>query len=203
MYIRKENLLLSEQTLVNHAVYLYLFYHMYFGLFDKIREGDSTKITFIIIAITVFSIIVSTFKGIKLNYYLKLVKKGKEKTHEVIKMITGSDDFDKNDPIHRKNLEISLYDNLQLLRYLAMTLPLLGLIGTIFGFILILSISPENLLNIKTENIPEIVVHLFSSLGIALYTTLAGALGYLWVSYNLHILQRASSQLFNYLIKNS
>lgn len=203
MYSKNNHLLISKMILINGSLFLLLIYSMYMNLYDLILQSDPTKITFVIIGLTLFGVLLSIIKGFKFNYYLiQLNRKNDTKITDFVIKMTDSHltEIDINNPVFRKNLEISLSEQLTEINFISKTLPLLGLIGTIIGFVIILSISPDVILNITPEKIPELIVELLSGLGIALYTTLAGACGYLWVAYNLHILKRSSMQIYRQLI---
>lgn len=72
-------------------------------------------------------------------------------------------------------------------RYLANSLVLLGLIGTVMGFIVALSgVDPLTVSNI--DSITPMVATLISGMSIALYTTLVGSIFNIWLSLNNNIL---------------
>lgn len=71
---------------------------------------------------------------------------------------------------------------------LAGTLTLLGLVGTVVGFIVALyGVDQAGVAD--PSAIGKIVATLMHGMGIALYTTLAGAVGYLWVISNVWMLE--------------
>ncbi len=71
--------------------------------------------------------------------------------------------------------------------YLANTLVMLGLIGTIVGFIIAFSgVDPESAARI--ESVGPMVSALISGAGVAMYTTLVGAVGHVWLGLMAHLI---------------
>jgi len=71
-------------------------------------------------------------------------------------------------------------------RHVADSLIFLGLIGTVIGFILALSgIDPAAAG--KVENVSAMVSMLINGMSVALYTTLVGAVFYIWLIINYRI----------------
>ena len=72
-------------------------------------------------------------------------------------------------------------------RHIANALVFLGLIGTVIGFIMALSgIDPEAAS--KAENVATMVATLIGGMSVALYTTLIGAILYIWLTVAYRIL---------------
>jgi peptidoglycan/LPS O-acetylase OafA/YrhL len=74
----------------------------------------------------------------------------------------------------------------RLAAWIAPALVYVGLIGTIVGISLVfVGIDPESAGDV-TAVVP-LVARLIQGIGIALYTTLLGSVGYLWLSLNVHL----------------
>ncbi len=70
--------------------------------------------------------------------------------------------------------------------WIAPALVYIGLIGTIVGISLVfVEVTPESAGEV-TAAVP-LVAGLIQGIGIALYTTLLGSVGYLWLSLNIHL----------------
>lgn len=92
-------------------------------------------------------------------------------------------------------LRVRLIDAISHVRYLADALVLLGLVGTVVGFIIALSgIEPNTAVSV--DKIGAIVSTLISGIGVALYTTLLGAVFHLWLGFNYRMLVGASVRLY-------
>ncbi len=84
-------------------------------------------------------------------------------------------------------LRLRLTDRIVVVRHVADSLVFLGLIGTVIGFILALSgIDPEAAG--KVENVSAMVATLINGMSVALYTTLVGAVFYIWLIIDYRIL---------------
>ncbi len=84
-------------------------------------------------------------------------------------------------------LRLKLTNRIVVVRHIANALVFLGLIGTVIGFIIALSgVDPESASN--AENVAEMVATLIGGMSVALYTTLIGAVLYIWLTVVYRIL---------------
>lgn len=84
-------------------------------------------------------------------------------------------------------------------RHVAASLVLLGLIGTVLGFIIALSgVSAESATSLADT--AAMVTQLISGMSIALYTTLEGAVLNLWLTVNYRILATGAARLSTSLV---
>ncbi|RMF36311.1 MAG: hypothetical protein D6754_11640 [Alphaproteobacteria bacterium] len=84
-------------------------------------------------------------------------------------------------------------------QHFAGSLVLLGLIGTVLGFIIALSgVSAESATNLADTS--AMVSRLIEGMSIALYTTLEGAVLNLWLGVNYRMLVASSARLVNRLV---
>jgi hypothetical protein len=84
-------------------------------------------------------------------------------------------------------LRLKLTNNIVVVRHIANALVFLGLIGTVIGFIIALSgVDPESASN--AENVAAMVATLIGGMSVALYTTLIGAVLYIWLTVAYRIL---------------
>lgn len=89
--------------------------------------------------------------------------------------------------IRAEALRLKLTDSILVVRHIADSLIFLGLIGTVIGFIVALSgVDPATAG--KAENVSAMVTTLINGMSVALYTTLVGALFYIWLIINYRIL---------------
>ena len=85
------------------------------------------------------------------------------------------------------------------MRHIANSLVLLGLIGTVLGFIIALSgIEPGAAASVKA--IGPMVSNLIRGMSVALYTTLVGAVLNLWLTVNYNQLARDTVRLVTDLV---
>ena len=97
-------------------------------------------------------------------------------------------------------LRLKLTSRLAPVRHLANSLVLLGLIGTVIGFIIALSgVRPEVASDIGA--IGPMVATLISGMSVALYTTLVGSLLHLWLMVNVRLLEGGTVKLLTATIE--
>lgn len=86
-------------------------------------------------------------------------------------------------------LKIKLFSNIAFLKYLANSLVIIGLIGTVVGFIIALSgVDPSIVSDVNA--IGPMVSTLITGMSVALYTTLVGSVLNLWLTLNYHFLAK-------------
>jgi hypothetical protein len=91
-------------------------------------------------------------------------------------------------------LRLKLASRIAPIRHIANSLVLLGLIGTVIGFVIALSgVRPD--LASDIDAIGPMVSTLISGMSIALHTTLVGSLLHLWLMVNVRLLEGGSVKL--------
>lgn len=96
-------------------------------------------------------------------------------------------------------LKTKLSQEIAMVRHLANSLVLLGLIGTVLGFIIALSgVDPERASDVSS--IAPMVSQLIRGMSVALYTTLVGSVLNLWLMMNYRILAGNAVRLATDLI---
>ncbi len=101
--------------------------------------------------------------------------------------------------ISATNLRYKVAARLAPLRYVAGSLVLLGLIGTVLGFIIALSgVSAESASNLADTS--AMISRLIAGMSVALYTTLEGAILNLWLTAHVQILATGAAALVNGLV---
>jgi len=91
-------------------------------------------------------------------------------------------------------LRMRIADRIAIVRQIANSLVLLGLIGTVLGFVIALSgVDPQAAGDIN--RIGGMVANLIRGMSVALYTTLVGAVLNLWLTVNYRILSSAAVNL--------
>ena len=97
-------------------------------------------------------------------------------------------------------LRFRMASHIAIVGHIANMLVFLGLIGTVIGFIVALSsIDPEVTGNIK--QVAPMVSSLIDGMGIALYTTLVGAVLHIWLIVNHRMLATGTLHLYNALVE--
>jgi biopolymer transport protein ExbB/TolQ len=85
-------------------------------------------------------------------------------------------------------------------RHIASSLVVLGLVGTVIGFIIALSgVDPQAAAD--PGSIAPMVSTLIQGMSVALYTTLVGAVLNVWLMLNYRLLEGGTTRLFTALVE--
>ena len=96
-------------------------------------------------------------------------------------------------------LRVKIANRIAAVRHVAASLVLLGLIGTVLGFVIALSgVDPAAAGDVRA--IAPMVTELIRGMSVALYTTLVGAVLNLWLTVNYHILSAGAVKLLTGLV---
>jgi biopolymer transport protein ExbB/TolQ len=99
-------------------------------------------------------------------------------------------------------LEIRLFSRITHIRTIGNGLVVLGLIGTVIGFILVAAeVNSDNAADVS--QVGALVGALLHGMGVAFYTTLAGAVCSLWLSLNYQILHTGTAGLLAVLLESA
>ena len=97
-------------------------------------------------------------------------------------------------------LRLRLTNQIAIVRHIANTLVFLGLVGTVIGFMIALSgVEPER--SASVDNVVPMVATLIEGMSIALYTTLIGAVMYIWLMVNHRMLSTGTLHLFDAIVE--
>ena len=97
-------------------------------------------------------------------------------------------------------LRFRMASHISIVGHVANTLVFLGLIGTVIGFIVALS-SVEPGVTGNVRQIAPMVASLIDGMGIALYTTLVGAVLHVWLIVNHRMLATGTLHLYNAIVE--
>ncbi len=97
-------------------------------------------------------------------------------------------------------LRAKLANRIAVVRNVANSLVLLGLIGTVIGFIIALSsVNPNTAAD--TDSIAPVIGRLISGMSVALYTTLVGSVLHVWLTVNHRLLASGTINLYAAIIE--
>jgi biopolymer transport protein ExbB/TolQ len=97
-------------------------------------------------------------------------------------------------------LKLALSARIAAVRHIANSLVLLGLIGTVIGFIIALSgVDPQQAADVAA--IGPMVSTLIQGMSVALYTTLVGAVLNIWLMVNYRLLEGGVTRLFTAIVE--
>lgn len=194
MQYYKINFLLFFKWILFNSIVLYLMSYLYFkGWLTLLLLSDISFITPLIFLLALCGIILSGWWSFRISKELIDLKNGKN----IIKQFLPEHIIKTKKS--NESLKLIISSRLSIIRYIAWSLVILGLIGTILGFIIVLmGIDPTVVGNV--ELIGGLISNMTEGLGVALYTTLAGTVGNLWLLINYNMLQTATIQLYSAMI---
>lgn len=164
-------------NLVNLVGFVGVYLAYVYGFIHQIWEADPTRITVVICGLFISGLCVAGHKAWKID---------RELGNPVIR--TG----EKNPTAIRMRHMARIF----FVRQLANLLVVLGLIGTVVGFIIALSgVSPDTVGDVTA--IGPMVSTLIQGMGVAFYTTLVGSILYVWMIFIYNILATGAAKLIS------
>ena len=161
-----------------------------------ILAGDYAVFTQIIVAIFLVGLLWSGQRALQISRALNEVKgfhrTSRQPLPDYLARIEGRDSQSRT--ILASCLRLKLGSRLAPIRHIANSLVLLGLVGTVIGFIIALSgVRPEVISEVSA--IGPMVSTLIAGMGVALHTTLVGSLLHLWLMVNVRLLEGGTIKL--------
>ena len=197
-------LLLLRFGLVNLVAFALLGAAWAQGLVAKVINADVTNMVVLICAVFITGLILAGYRLWKVSQQLNAAynfnPKEKSRAADFLKQTK-----DKDAP-SRANitqaLKLKLFSRIVHIRYIANSLTVLGLIGTVLGFIIALSgVDPDVASN--PSSISPMVAQLIEGMSVALYTTLVGAILSVWLGLIYQMLATGTSNLVSKIIELS
>lgn len=158
------------------------------GWSTTVIEADSSRICFAIVGLFVLALASTTRCVMSVSRELQRVRAtdGTRREHYRSALRQGGN--------ASRALEIRLFSRIGHIRTIGNGLVVLGLIGTVIGFILVAAnVNADTAADVG--QVGSLVGALLHGMGVAFYTTLVGAVFSLWVSMNYQILHTATANL--------
>ena len=170
-------LLLLRFGLVNLVAFALLGAAWAQGLVAKVINADVTNMVVLICAVFITGLILAGYRLWKVSQQLNAAynfnPKEKSRAADFLKQTKGKDAPSRANITQA--LKLKLFSRIVHIRYIANSLTVLGLIGTVLGFIIALSgVDPDVASN--PSSISPMVAQLIEGMSVALYTTLVGAI---------------------------
>ena len=195
-------LLILRYSLINLVGLVFLFVLITQGYVSKAIKADITSMVIVILALFSVGFILAAYRTFwlsrELNYsYLKVLP-----PNSIAK------DFLQNskklDASSRNNLaaslRIKLSSKINYIKFMANTLVILGLIGTVIGFIIALS-GVDGSVSSNPEEVSKMVSTLIQGMSVALYTTLVGSICSVWLNICYQIMSTGANNLLSKIIE--
>lgn len=172
------------------------------GWIDIVIAADQTGLTFVIFGVFVVGLTVCGRKVWRTGQETAAARSARPATGSwaslYLDTVDGRDSGAR--AIVASTLRLRLSDWIAVIRHFANALVLLGLIGTVIGFVIALSgVDPDQVSDVKS--ISPMVSELLAGMAVALYTTLAGATLNLWLLINHRLLAGATTRLVTSLVE--
>lgn len=172
------------------------------GLLGVVLAADTTNLVAVITAVFAGGLALCTRRIWQISVELNAVKSGFPKRGT--RVATYLEQTAMSDGQGRGNLagalRLKLATRIAPVRHIANSLVLLGLIGTVIGFIIALSgVDPELAGDISA--VGPMVSTLIEGMAVALYTTLAGAVLSVWLMVDYRLLEAGVVNLLTQIIE--
>ena len=164
------------------------------GLVDIVRIADTTFITEAIFILFLWG---WTISATKVWYIGKEIDKIKDNvTSGWVTLYEKSLSIDIIESI-----KLKIINKIQIINWFSNVVVILGLVGTVVGFIIALSGVDASVAS-DVSTIGPMVSTLISGMKVALYTTLVGAIFHIWLSLNYFIVASGASTLMSSIMEN-
>jgi hypothetical protein len=195
-------LLLLRFALVNLLGFALLAAAYLHGWVDKVLAGDQSYLSVVIAVVFLGGLVFCAMRIWQTSRDLNQVKSFnplvESATSVYIAKLRGRSTESR--AMLASTLRLRLSQRISAIRHAAGSLVLLGLIGTVLGFIIALSgVDPEHASDVKS--IGPMVSTLIEGLSTALYTTLVGAVLNVWLMINYRLLAGGTTKLITGLIE--
>ncbi len=193
--------LLFEFALLNLAASAFLAAAYFQGWIGTILEADGTGLTVAIFSVFLGGFVVTAGKLRSFSCELNCVRNfdpcKRSLATRYLSEVAGRSAGSR--AITADALRMKLGERIVMVRHLANSLVLLGLIGTVLGFIIALSgVDPEQAGDVRS--VAPMVSALIRGMSVALYTTLVGSVLNLWLMVNYRMLASGAVRLATELI---
>ena len=197
-------LLLLRFALVNVVAFALLGAAWAQGLIAKVINADVTNMVVLICAVFVTGLSLAGYRLWKVSKQLNAAynfnPKEKSRAADFIARTAGKNATSRANITQA--LRLKLFARIVHIRYIANSLTILGLIGTVLGFIIALSgVDPEVASN--PSAISPMVAQLIEGMSVALYTTLVGSILSVWLGLIYQMLATGTSNLVSQIIELS
>ena len=195
-------LLVMRFTLVNLVAMSFLAAAYLQGWLDGLFISYTMELSAVIFVVFVYGLVSCGAKTWRITVELNDVKMGTPKpaswAGNHLRSIRES--VPARHSVHTGALRLKLSNRIANVRHVADSLVFLGLIGTVIGFIMALSgVDPAAATDV--DNVASMVSTLVSGMAVALYTTLVGAVLYVWLTINYRILATGTVHLITATIE--
>lgn len=168
------------------------------GMVEPVFLADSSYIVYVITGLFLYGMVLCGYRVWKTSRELNFVKRGdKGKLKEFADRSRQAD----RESV-KEAFEIKLFARISFVKYISSSLVMLGLLGTVIGFIMVLTNIPANAVG-DAAQVGKLVGALTNGMGVALYTTLVGAITNLWLNANYNMLRTGVVNLIAAILESA
>jgi len=195
--------LLALRFMVINAIALALLGAVWLqGWLSALIAGDTTHLVAAITGVFVVGLALCARIALQLSGELNQVRarhpRPSSRVAGYLASIAGRDGQSR--AILASTLKLKLASRIAPVRHVANSLVILGLIGTVIGFIIALSgVEPEAAADVSS--IGPMVSTLIDGMSVALYTTLAGAVLNVWLMLNYRVVEGGTVRLLTSIVE--
>lgn len=186
---RRHFSLLLRLTLFNLLAVALLVAAWWEGLVALVIEADQTRLTVLIAVVFVVGFVISIRRAVEIGQDI-------DRLQALNFELSDTHEQPVNTPTSIGALRLRLTHRIASVRHIANALVLLGLIGTVLGFIIALSgVNPDTASDVNS--IAPMVSTLIQGMSTALYTTLVGSVLNVWLTVNYQMLASGTVELMS------
>jgi hypothetical protein len=166
------------------------------GWLTPLLTAEGSIYSLVIVAVFIVGLVWSAGRALQISRELNQVKRfqsiPRSSVPDYLRKVEGCDAQSRS--ILASSLRMKLVMRIAPVRHLANSLVLLGLIGTVIGFMIALSgVRPETASHVSA--VGPMVSTLIQGMSVALHTTLVGSLLNIWLMANVRLLEGGTVKL--------
>lgn len=195
-------LLLMRFVLLNVVAFAFLGMAGLQGWLHVVWQADSSRLVAVIAAVFLLGLVLCATRIVSISGELNALKQDEPKDGTRVQaylQVARRLDAQSRANI-ASSLRLKLVSRIAMIKHLANSLVVLGLIGTVLGFIVALSgVDPAAVASV--DAVAPMVSRLIAGMSIALYTTLVGAILNVWLMLNYRLLEGGAVSLVTGLVE--
>ena len=195
-------LLILRYSLINLVGLIFLFVLITQGYVTKAIKADITNMVIVILTLFAVGFVLAAYRTFwlsrELNYSFFKILPNHSLAKEFLQNSKKLDASSRNNLA--ASLRIKLSSKIGYIKFMANTLVILGLIGTVIGFIIALS-GVDGSVSSNPEEVSKMVSTLIQGMSVALYTTLVGSICSVWLNICYQIMSTGANKLLSKIIE--
>ena len=200
--MRYKYLLILRYSLINLVGLVFLFVLITQGYISKAIKADITNMVIVILTLFAVGFILAAYRTFwlsrELNYTFLKILPNESLAKEFLQSSKKLDASSRNNLA--ASLKIKISSRISYIKFMANTLVILGLIGTVIGFIIALS-GVDGSVSSNPEEVSKMVSTLIQGMSVALYTTLVGSICSVWLNICYQIMSTGANNLLSKIIE--